>query len=272
MTQRGRRKPGAYQIARGLRGIATLGVVLLLLFVGASAYSAAQIRPVGLSNGGIVPHPASNDTVELQTNVSISNPGWFAIDRLLIESSVFAPGANHTLLSAGGSPVVRVASGSVGTVPLRYLLTLSGSEGLALLTHDATLPYLLWVNATYATLFDVRLELAQNLSWGAPFADLNASVSSPAPQNNGTALVTLTLSFDDHASFGLAGAIGFVILDRAGAECAQGSLPISVGSHGSYRGGANAYLPFGCDPRGGTIQSTFHGGGWNVPLPTEAIP
>jgi hypothetical protein len=263
--------PSLYSAARGFGILSVVAVVLIVIFVVLSVYSASQLRPSAGSGDNPTFVPGPNDSVVIHANVSVSNPGYFSLDGLQINTVVRLPGPQGGVLATGSSPVISIASGSAGEIPIVLSVPISAEVDAPLLTHDLVLPGWAYVNATYAKVFAIELTIPRNVTWGAPFANLRVESGGPQPLANGTAEVPLNVSFSDDSNYPIAGAIEYQIEDPVGAECTGGDFPISVGAHSPFRGSSNAYLPPGCEGSGDSVVLTFEGGPWNFPLVRESL-
>jgi hypothetical protein len=266
------KRPGWLVASRILTILSIVAIVGVLSFAGLSVYSAAQLRPEPASGPATTATPGPNNTLELQAVVSISNPGYFAVDLLQVSTAVWMPGIAGALLAAGGSPVVSVPAGSVGALTITLSIPINPSVDAELMTHDLLLPGWAWVNATYAQVYAISLTIPRNYSWGAPFANLTTSEGTPTVYGNGTTGIPFEVAFTDAAPFAIDGTVGYLVVDPNGAECGGGTFAIAVGAHSPFEGGSEAYLPEACASSGHSIALRFSGGPWNLPIATEPFP
>ncbi len=265
-------RPGLYRAARVLRILAVLSTVVVLLLAALIGLSAAQIRP-SWGNQPIGPlEPGPNETAMAEGNLSVANPGLFAIDRLSVTTIVRFPGPDGAILATGGSPVTELPGGRTTAVPFTFSLPLSASADRPLLTENLLLPTMTWVNATYATIFAIALTFPENLSWGAPFDGLNVTPGTPHPETNGTDAVPFTITFTNDADFGLVGALAYRVDAPAGAACVTGELPLDVGPGSPYDDTQTLYVPTGCVTPGSSVALSYDGGPWSVNFPPEELP
>ena len=264
-----RRPPALYRVSRLIRRLGLVALVLIIAFVATAAYSATEVRP-HLGNGFGTPSTSSgNNTVEFGQSINVTNPGFYSLTALSV--ALEARDGAGALLARGGSPVETVGPGGTVVLPLSIWVPLS-TRASFLVTHDAQLPVETWANATYASLFSLRINSSFNLSWGAPFFGFNATPSSVTPQPNGTALVAVMVAWQDHAGFDDVGTFTYDVRSAGGSSCASGSEPVDVASQSSYQNTLQFWLPASCNPSGGEVTSSFSGAGLSVNLPPEAIP
>jgi len=265
-----RRAPPLLRLSRLLGWLGLIVLILLVVFVATAVYSATQLRPQNPNgNQGSSVTLASNGSVRLSFGLNLTNSGYYSVDALSLAIQVRYP--NGTLAGLGGSPSVAIPPGSTGRVPVSVWIPLQG-ESEALLTQDQQMTTRIWANVTYATLFGLHLSIPTNYSWGAPFAQFNATPGAPTPQPNGTALVPVSVSFQNHASFPDTGSLRVDVKSASGVTCSSSSVGIDVPSHESFDRQINFFAQPSCNPSGGQIVATYTGNGLTVSLPPEAIP
>lgn len=269
----GPRKPALYRASHYVSIIATVASLIILAYVGATIYSASQVRP-GNSNGNGIQQNLTNAGLELTASINFTNPGFLPVTSVHLASVIYLPD-NITILAHGTSPNVSVPAGGVGRIPLTMVIPLgAGSPAISLLTHDAELPTSVWANVSFAGLFAIMVQIPTNLSWGAPFANLAVTFGTPTV-TNGSASVPVTLSFNDRAKFGVNGTLSLV-LQGSSSSCTV-KLPdfiIAVSPQSSFSQSLTVVAPAGCSPPGAwtALSGSFSSPQWSSPLPTEPIP
>lgn len=272
--------PALYRIARLFRVLSILALVLVFVYVGVAVYSASRLRGTGSngggnttgSNGGGTTTVGANDAVTYATTVNLTNPGFLPINALQVSAIVSMPGG--PVLARGGSPAVAIGPGQTAAIPITFSLpplTATGPAAL-LVTHDANLPMVFWINVTFASIFGLSINTSQNYSWGAPFDALNATVGSPMPQSNGTVEAPVTLSFQDHAKFADVGTVTATLESSGGSICSTIAFSLNVANGGSYSQTQNAFVSPGCNLSGGSVQLSYTAPNVSVRLPAEPIP
>lgn len=263
------RPPPLWRAHRILRRLGFVAVVFFILFVVSAVYFATEVHP-DLSE---VDHPrrtiAGNNTLELVAPVNLSNPGIYALTDVSVSTE--ARLGDGSFLARGGSPSTDLAPGASVSLPISIYIPLKVEDG-TLLTHDQTLNVTTWANATYASIFTVRLQITSNQSWGAPFFGFNATPQSPVPQSNGTVLAPVSIQFQNHASFGIAGTLTLTVLTAGGGSCATTQLNVDAPAGQGYSQDANFYLTAGCNPSGGSVSAAYSGDGLTYAFPPEPIP
>lgn len=260
--------PGIYRAARALRRLGLIVFVLVIVFVAIVAVSAIQIvqshPQVGTSSTAFEP----NGTVAYLTSIHLSNPTFLAIQSFALHFRI--TNASGGLLIDDSTPATTVSGQSSAVIPVDVYLPLTAGDE-SLLTVNQYLEWHIWGNATYGYLFPVSLGVETNRSWGAPFANLTASVGTPT-MVGGTLVAPVTLSFSNDAQYDDEGTIEFEVVSNAGATCATGSFDLNVPSDSSYNSTQNVPVTSGCDPAGGSFESQYLEGGSSIPLPSQRIP
>jgi hypothetical protein len=265
-----RRPPGIYRLARALRWVSALVLVVLILFAVTVAYSAVEVARSSPQSNGLSASLAANGSIEIGGSFSLSNPGFYPIQDFELTARI--ANASGVFLGDLGVGPTEIAPSSTGVFPIALYVPVSTSGAVeALLTEDQELRVTAWGNATYAYLFPLSVHLAENRSWGAPFANFAVSVGAPTG-GGGSLTVPVTVTFSNHASFAEFGTLTFTIVSSDQSDCGGSAFSLNVGPGESYDQTQDVTLASGCSPSGGQLLSTFSSGGTPVPLPPEAIP
>ncbi|MCI4350438.1 MAG: hypothetical protein L3K15_02855 [Thermoplasmata archaeon] len=254
-----------------MQRLATVALVLFVIFVGGAVYSAASLRPSSTSAGNVSFASIGNNTFRVTALVNLSNPGFYPITHLQLEAHVDDP--RGALLAAGSSPYSDIAPGTTGMILLQFNVDISSvADAVSLLTHDAKLSAYVRLHATYASVFDIAVDAPSNLSWGAPLAGLNVTPATPVAQPNGTVNESIRISFADHARFPVTGSFNVRVTNPSGVACGSGALPANVPPGGAFNRTMTVALAFGCNVQGGAVVGSFVGPDVYVVLPPEPLP
>jgi hypothetical protein len=265
-----RTAPRLYRVSGILRGIGTVIVVVVMIYLAAAIYSASQLRGNGdRQTGSSSVTLLANGTALLAYPVNLTNPGYFGIDDLSVSLQVRDPAGS--LLAVGGVAAETIPARGDGTIPVQIWIPLGGGAA-GLLTNDIQLTYHIWLNASYASLFNLHIGAESNSSWGAPFYHLNASPGAPQGQTNGSVLVPVTVTFQNHAGFSDVGAVSFSVVSPSGTSCGSGTLAVNAPAGSNFAQTANVWMAPGCNPSGGHVVASYTGEGITIALPAEAIP
>ena len=266
-----RRPPGFYRVARILRRLSLVVLVLLMLFVATAGYSAYQfVQASPQSGGGYSAAFAANDTVAVTGSVSLSNPGYYPVAGFSLGLRIL--NASGALIGQLRSDPVTIGAGATTTFPVSLSLPLAtAAPVVSLLVADQTLSVGVWGNATYAYLFPVSVHFDQEKSWGAPFANFQITAGTPSAGSNGF-VVPITISFANHADFTESGTLRLALVSVGGPVCGTSSFPMDVPPGSLYDQTENVVLANGCSVAGGSAETTFVSGGETISLPPEPIP
>ena len=203
----------------------------------------------------------------------IPNQGYYNVRNLTLVA-IFT---NQTIQS---SPLA-ITTGGPSNIPghgranlsLLTSFDVSNPAAPALLLHDGEIQGVLWLNASYAAVIPVNLEVAFDYHWGAPFANLSYALGTPQLESNSTVAIPVTIHFEDHTpGLTLDGAVAVVVTQENGTVCTRQTFPFDM------REGPNSdletfYSPETCNLVDATISSTFTAPGITpIALPTETIP
>ena len=221
------RPPPLYRLSRIFRLASVVMVIIIIAYLGVAVSSLLQLQPSDVSGVNSV-NPSLDETgASLAMNIEVKNPGLAPVNSVAVNFSVQLE--NHTLIANGGLPTVQIAPSGTGRFPFSVNLTFApGGAAEGLLFNDHQLWIFFGVNATYAYLFMAHVGLWGKFSWGAPFFGYTSSVGTPTNESNGSVLVPVTVSFTNHARFGLTGNITTALADSAGVVCSTTTTPIPV--------------------------------------------
>ncbi len=271
-------KPSAlYRLAQVLRVLAILALVFLVLFLATVAYSAVEMGEGIARQSGSLQHSDTASLVGTAVVVNVTfpirNDGYYNVRGLTLVA-IFS---NDTIQSAPiavtetAAPVSIPGHGS-STISLLTEFDLANPAGPFLLLNDANINGTLFLNASYAAVIPVNLEVGFHYHWGAPFANLTYDVGTPTPESNGTIAVPVTVHFENHTpGLSVVGMLNVVVTQSNGTACTRQSFPVHT-TEGPVTLTQTFYAPETCQLSGATIASTFVGSGFDISLPTETLP
>jgi hypothetical protein len=268
-----------YRLAQILRVLAILALVFLVLFLATVAFSAVELGEGIAKQAGSLHHSESAAIVgtDILVNVTfpVANQGYYNVRDLTLVA-IFS---NETIQTAPlavttGGPA-NIPGHGQGSLSLLTSFDMANPAGPFLLLNDAEIQGTVFMNASYAEIIPVNLEVGFDYHWGAPFANLSYDVGTPTPEMNRTVEIPVTIFFENHTP-GLAidGNLAVVVSDPNGTLCTQQTFPFDD------REGPNTlnevfYAPDTCSLSGDTITSVFSSPGpppFSINLPTETIP
>ena len=254
------------KLSRGFLVLGLVAFLVVVLFLGSVVYSLSEIRPEGgptvrWSDG---PVPGVEGLV-LTVEQNISNPGLYSLDGVVFSASLWYAGGS--LLHAE-EPSQSLSAGSASGLGLSLPVNLTqGSVAAPLLTHNELLERSLWINASYADVFQFRLSYAGNLSWKAPFLDLAVT---PAVNAGGFGL---TVSYQNPSPWNEVGTLEATLVQANGTPCVPpAGFPVDVPSGGAMDQTFPVPVGGSCDPAGGSASLVFLGSGFALPLGGVPLP
>jgi hypothetical protein len=262
-----RRPPPLYRLARSLRRVSLLLLVLLILFAGSVVYSTSELAQSPPQVGSFSAGFDANGTMSLTSSLTVSNPGFFPIQSLTLEARV--ANESDVFLGAFGLGPTAIGSQATEDYPITLYLPVSATgPGASLLVDSQELSLNVWGNATFGYLFPAGLYLQNDRFWGAPFSDFTFSVGNVS--ENGT--VPVSIAYQNAASFAEVGSLRIVLLSATGISCGGGFWTLNVGPGTQFDQTQPVTLAAGCSPFGGRLTGEYITADYTVPLPSEAIP
>lgn len=272
------RRPSAlYRLAQILRVLAILALVFLVLFLVTVAFSAVELGEGIAKQSGSLHESTSASLVGTSVVVGITfplaNQGYYNVRDLTLVAIFTNESIQSTPIAVTetAQPVTIPGHGTAN-VSLLTAFDLSEPAGPFLLLHDAGIQGALWLNASYAAVIPVNLEVGFTYHWGAPFANLSYDIGTPSLQSNQTIAVPVTIYFENHTpGLRLAGNVSVVVTQPNGTNCTKQTFPVHT-MQGPNTLMETFYSPETCSLSGDTIHSTFSAPGLSIVLPTETIP
>jgi hypothetical protein len=272
----GRRPSFLYRLSQFLRVLAIVSMVVLVLFLATVAGSAAQLGVGIAKQAGSLHHSESAAIVGTSVLVNVTfpvpNQGYYNVRDLTLVA-IFS---NQSIQSGPiavteGGPVTIPGHGK-GNLSLLTAFDMGAPAGPFLLLHDSEIEGALWLNATYAAVIPVNLEVAFQYHWGAPFANLSYSIGTPTAGPNQTVLIPVTITFENHTpGLALAGNLTATVTEPNGTVCTRQVFPVYT-HNGPVTLSETFVAPQNCTLSGDTITSVFKAPGIDIVLPTETIP
>ncbi|HEV2316988.1 MAG TPA: hypothetical protein VGV64_03910 [Thermoplasmata archaeon] len=269
-----RRRPPLYRLARYLRWSAILALVVVVVFLVSTVISAIEFASKGkVSTAGGKGYSFAYSAATGFTaafGVNITNAGSYP---LVLDLSAVAHTGWGPLVPYASTGAVTIAPGNRTTtfgLTFQIPATTLSSDGARLLLNNTPIVGNLWLNGTYAWVYQFGITLAANASWGAPFENLSVRPGTPAMAANRTT-VSATIAFTDNASFADVGNLTFQVVD-AGADCGPPvELALDVPAHRSFSAPVNLSGPSSCMVPGATVTTTYSLGSSMFALPSSRV-
>lgn len=266
-----RRPPPIYRVARALRWLGIIVLILLIIYVGSVAYSAYEVAHASIQSRSLTAVFVQNGMIEISGSFTLNNPGIYPIAGLVLSAQI----ANDSGIHLGSVTVgpETVGGQSSALFPVVISLPIAASAAAeSLLVEDQYIEVAAWANVTYAYLFPLAVTLSETRSWGAPFDGFQATLGTPTLNSNGTVTTPVTVSFSNHASFLENGALSFTVESAASANCGGSSFAVDVPPGSNFD--QTQYVTFGagCSPMGGQLLASFTINGSTTSFPPVPIP
>ncbi|MGI0139541.1 MAG: hypothetical protein ACREBT_00055 [Thermoplasmata archaeon] len=260
------KSPPLLRTSNWLHRVAAIVTVVLLVYVGSIAYSAAHVS-VQTPNGGfgsLGGQSLGPNRVSYSTEINLTNGGFYSITGFSVSVVSYLAGGPVVGGYAGQSTTI--GAGARMQIPLQVDVNVApGYPGQMLLTQNATLEIEGWVNATlgYLVSASVGFTGGNGTSWHAPFADYRVGATIAG------LLADATLEFTNGLDLTLAGTLTLTLVDASDAACGSGTMAVNVpGSH-SFSGSTEIALSAGCTPA--FAESTLSGPGYALTLPVVVL-
>jgi hypothetical protein len=273
-------KPSAlYRLAQILRVLAILALVFLVLFLATVAYSAVELGEGIASQAESLHHSEAATIVgtDVVVNVTfpIPNQGYYNVRGLTLVAIFTNQTIQSTPLAVTTGGPANIPGHGQGVVSLLTSFDMANPAGPFLLLNDAEIQGTLFLNATYAAIIPVNVEVAFNYHWGAPFANLSYTTGTPTPEPNQTLAIPVTIQFEDHTpGLAILGNVAVTITQPNGTICSRQTFPVET-HEGPNTLMETFYEPETCSIFGDTISSVFTSPGpppFSINLPTETLP
>lgn len=274
ISYRRRRRPPLNRLARYLRWTAILALVLVIVFIASTIYSAVlfatHLNLSGSQAGGYTFDYTSSGGFTATVELNLTNAGYYP---LVLDLSAVAATPQGPLIPYSTSGPVTIGPGNRTTT---VALTLDipsatlASDGASMLLNDTPLLGHVWLNGSFAWIYQFGLSVGANGTWGAPFANLTVTPGAPVGAG-GQTTVPVGVTFTNDAFFSDVGNLTFQVVN-GGSNCgAPAVLPINAASHQYFSGTVNVTGPSSCLVPGATVLSTYTLGTLVIPLPPVRI-
>ena len=265
-----------YRLGQILRVLAILAMVFLVIFLATVALSAAQMG-VGIGRqAGTLHHSVSATIVGTSVLVNVTfpvpNQGYYNVGGLTLVAIFSNQSIQLSPIAVTEGGPVTIPGHGKGNLSLLTAFDMGQPAGPFLLLNDAGIQGTLWLNASYAAVIPVNLEVAFHYHWGAPFANLSYATGTPFLGPNSTVEIPVTIHFENHTpGLKLAGNLSVTVTQPNGVVCTHQTFPVKT-FNGPVTLSETFIAPDTCTLSGDKITSVFTAPGIHVDLPTETIP
>jgi len=246
------------QLSIRMIGIATTVFwVFLAAFVVLAVYS---VKDLNLDFGQPVAGLDADGDLLISLPITIVNRGYTNLEAFRVATQVM--GSDGAVIARGSTsvPVVRRDSSVVTThnvsANLDDLLSRHGS----FLFNDTELTLNATVGITLAQLVPVEARANFSVPWGAPLYDFAVGMPAFAPEEATSMVVSVPVSFENHAFFDLEGDIRLLMFDSSDRLVAEGGTALDVAQHTSYSGNIDLVFATSALTSSGKFEVYVHAG------------
>lgn len=222
------------QSIRALGWTITIVVILIVLFLGSAMYSIFQtLMNQGFGFGSFQIY-TREDGIVLSFPLYVNNTSYYDISTLNL--TTFVRDFRGVEISKNSTTVDVIKAGAI--IPtFKHNMSINSEilENLIyLLFEDGNLSIDTYVGIRYAYAFYFQMEMPNvSMPWGAPFYNLTIgelpSLPLPPSSFNGTHyLITIPLSFENHAFFNVTGAMRLEILNSTRNYLGSGTTFVNI--------------------------------------------
>ena len=258
-----------------IRVVGIVTSIIWVLLIAVVAFSAYSIKDVGIQVDPPTATMIGNRELLLSTPIRINNTGFTDIEQLNLTTQVFDP--NHMELSNSCSIVPTIPQH--GSVVITHNITLNIEKIVQndsqFLFKDANLTVTLYGGLNLAGLLPATISANMSLPWGAPLYNFSLGVPWVSLFNSTHILVTLPVSFENHAMFNVDGNLKLEAFDSNNVLQFEGQKDLSVSPNNKFAGSIDLYTPRSSDNllgfSNGHIDVTFSSslfnyGPWVIPF------
>jgi hypothetical protein len=219
--------------------------VFLIIFAASAVYSMKDFR---VNLGQEQTSTTEDNELLFSFPVSIVNTGLYEIADLNFSKTILDD-AGSTI--AGGSIYIPVI-GQGQTINVTQNVKLNVTDLLqthqSLLNNDTDLTTNTRLSMLAAGVIPVQASSNSSMQWGAPLYNLTLGAPQLAMFNATYSVVTVPLSFENHAFFDVSGTVWLRAYSNASELIGQGQTSIQVAQHSPYDGNLEVYAPSAAGP------------------------
>ena len=213
--------------------------IFLLAFFVSAAYSVENLR---FDFGELQMSVTSDNRLLLSLPISVENKGYYNVDSFNITTEV--SDLNGSIISSGSTfiPIIRKDDNLTDfhnlTLDINDLL----ENGSDYLFNDSELCIDQFVGFRIAEVIPVQVATNFSVPWGAPFYNFTLTEPRIEAFNLTHFRVSVPLSFENHASFNIAGNVTVKIYNSTEALVDQEQTTIEVAQYSPYNGLVEFYV------------------------------
>lgn len=228
------------QLSIRMIGIAT--TVFWIFLIGFAASAAYSVRDLQFNFGQPTADLTTDHRLLFSLPITLLNKGYYNIGAFKVTTEI--SDAEGILITRGSTliPVIRRGEAVTGT----HNMTIDADDLLNshqnLLFSDAELKLNGTVGMKLAEVIPVEASANLSVPWGAPLYNFTLGTPTFSTHNLTHSLMSIPLSFENHAFFDLTGTIQTSIYNNNSILVSRGQTDFSTPQHAPYNGNLELYL------------------------------
>lgn len=253
--------------AEGIRmnvPIRMLGIANLIFWIILGAFIASagySLKDVAFDIGDPEFNTTASGDVALSLPFYVDNNGYYTLREFNITTVIYGEGG--TELSRASTLIPAISKGPKTKIVHNATLNIKqlAENSPQFLLNDSNLNAKVAAGFDFAELMPVKLSTNLTFPWGAPFHNLALGQPQYSVLDGSNAGVSIPLSFENHATFELAGAILAKLYGSSGELLAESQIPLFVAAQSGFAGKFTFSMPANVVPqsssRGGHVEIFF---------------
>ena len=236
-------------------GIATsIFWIFLIAFIASAAYS---VKDLNFDVGEPQFTTAPGGQLMFSLPLYINNRGYYSLKEFQL-STVFSD-AEGSEIARDNTYVAVIPHGENVTIIHNVTLSMDSllESGEQYLFNDNNLTASVTAGLNFAELFPAQISTNFTYPWGAPFYNFALGQPSFGRFNGTHSMVTVPMSFENHAAFDLVGNIRVELYDGADVLLGESQTVVSAPQYSSYNGDLEFYVPLNAASLSGSRNGRF---------------
>ncbi|MEM2262722.1 MAG: hypothetical protein QXT10_03765 [Candidatus Bathyarchaeia archaeon] len=213
--------------------------VLLVAFFASAAYSVKDLH-LSLENSQLSLTP--DGCVVVSIPIKIENEGFYSLGEFNLTTRV--ADLNGTRITEGSTfiPLIKRGDRIVALHNLTFSVEILMEKGAYYLFNDSSFVVAALISMKLADAIPVKASSNFSVPWGAPFYNFHLEQPTFEPLNLTHIMVSVPISFENHASLEINGEISLHMYNSEGVCVGQGNSTIVAPQGAMYRGSVMLYV------------------------------
>jgi len=214
--------------------------IVLIAFIASAGYS---IKDINFNAGEPTLGATEDGSLTLTFPLYIDNQGYYGLKAFNITTTVYGDQGNEVTKTSTFVPTI--FKGQTTTILHNVTLNIKqlAESNPQLLLNDSNLKARVAAGFDFAKLMPVQLSTNFTFPWGAPFHNLVLEQPQYSVVSRSNVRVIVPLSFENHATFDIAGDVLAGIYDGNGALLTESQTSLSVPAGSAFIGELGFTLP-----------------------------